>query len=79
MKIVIPGNEINDFNVSQDDHLICKKCSLEAFKKENMIKFQKQKSANFPLQCNICEISHQYSLKNFSKMSKSQGGCCVIF
>lgn len=67
------------YNISNGDHLICKKC-VEVFKRENRNKIKKGKSKNyFPINCNICETTHEFCIENILKLFKSEGGCCNIF
>ena len=69
-------------SVSNDDHIICKSCCSSTLKTHltNLIrkKVIKIKDKTYPIECAICEVTHQVDSANLTKIIKSEGGCCEI-
>lgn len=69
-------------SVSNEDHIICKSCCSGSLKNHlgNLIrkKIIKIKDKTYPLDCAICEVTHQVDSANLTKIMKSEGGCCEI-
>jgi len=72
----------NKNQISNDDHIICKNCCSGTLKNHlgNLIrkKLIKSKDKSYPIDCAICQVTHQVDSANITKVLKSESGCCQI-